>query len=96
MTDGPIEGPENESLREKFLREQNDTVLDTKVQGTPPVRGPFGEATITPRPGVVPKKQRMYQFQGARRAEWDDKIREFDSPVLPGLKEEARDVPRCR
>ena len=53
-------------------------MFDTVVKGPPPVHGPFGEASITLKPGTVPKKQRMYQIQGDRRSKWDDAIRKFE------------------
>lgn len=53
-------------------------MFDTAVKGAPPVRGPFGEATITLKPGVAPRNQQPYQKQGDCRGKWDDKIRAFE------------------
>ena len=81
LSENPLAGPEAEALRQRFLEEYKDSVFNTKVKGPPPVRGPFGEATITLKPGAVPRKQRMYQIQGDRRAKWDDKIRRFEEEM---------------
>ena len=60
----PYEGSDVESLRSKVLEEYADSVFSNKHNPDPPVRGPFGEATIQVKPGVTPVKQRPYQMHG--------------------------------
>ena len=67
IAENPKVGPEVEALRQKFLADYKDSVFDIKVRGPPPIRGPFGEATIKLRPGAIPKKQRPYKFWGIAR-----------------------------
>ena len=61
-----------ELLRKKLLADYDKVVFAKQTSGSPPVRGPFGEAEIVPKPGAVPVKQRMFQFQGERRQAWVD------------------------
>ena len=78
IAENPKVGPEVEALRQKFLADYKDSVFDIKVRGPPPIRGPFGEATIKLRPGAIPKKQRPYQILGDRKVRFENKIRRFE------------------
>jgi hypothetical protein len=78
IADGPKEGLEAEFLRQKFLADYKNTVFDTKFPGPPPIRGPFGEATIKLKPGAIPKKQRPYQILGDRKVRFENKIRRLE------------------
>ena len=66
----PVQGEDVDTLRAEIRAEYGETVFSDKPTGPPPIRGPFGEATITLKPGAVPVKQRMYQIHGERRATW--------------------------
>ena len=68
-----------ECLRQKILEDFKDTVFNTEVTGPPPVRGPFGEATIVIKPGTSALKQRMYQIHGERREKWAEIIASHES-----------------
>ena len=59
-----------EEIRKQLLTEYADSVFVGKTGGSPPVRGPYGEAEIILKPGAVPVKQRPYQMTGERRAAW--------------------------
>ena len=67
--DKPVEGEGVEELRQ-LAEEFKDTVFSPEVVRPPPSRGPFGEATITLKPGTAPVKQRMVQIQGERCEKW--------------------------
>ncbi len=78
IADGPKEFPEAEALRQKVLADYKDTVFDTRVHGSPTIRGPFGEATIKLKPGAIPKKQRPYQIFEDRKVRFENQIRRFE------------------
>ena len=71
---GAAQGPGVEIARQKILDEYKDSVFNTEIMGPPPVRGPFGEATIVIKPGTSAVKQRMYQIHGERREKWAEII----------------------
>ena len=68
--DRPYEGPAVEKLREQLFEEYRDTVFSNKHNPDPPVRGPFGEATIELKPGVTPVKIRPFRIEGERLESW--------------------------
>jgi hypothetical protein len=74
----PVQGEDVDTLRAEIRAEYGETVFSDKPTGPPPVRGPFGEATITLKPGAVPVKQRMYQIHGERRAAWSEGIEKME------------------
>ncbi len=57
IAEGPKAGLEADALRQTFLSDYRDTVFDIQVRGPPPIRGPFGEATIKLKAGAISKKQ---------------------------------------
>jgi hypothetical protein len=97
-----LDGEMAATLRAKMLGEYQGTVFSNKSVRDPPVRGPFGEATITLKPGVTPRKQRPFQMHGERLEAWkklidqlieDGKIEEgvsdWNSPSFPVAKKES-------
>ena len=62
----PLDSEEVEGLRRRILARYAETVFNPGPIRDPPVRGPFGEATIELKAGVTPVKQRMFQIQGSR------------------------------
>ena len=64
IAENPKVGPEVEALEQKFLADYKDSVFDIKVRGPPPIRGPFGEATIKLRPGAIPRSSDPTKFWG--------------------------------
>ncbi len=78
VAEGPKAGPEAEALRQGFLADYKDSVFDIQVRGPPPIRGPFGEATIKLKPGAIPKKQRSYHILGDRKVRFENNIRRFE------------------
>jgi hypothetical protein len=74
----PVQGEDVDTLRAEIRMEYGETVFSDKPTGPPPVRGPFGEATITLKPGAVPVKQRMYQIHSERRATWSEGIEKME------------------
>ena len=98
VANNPYEGPEIEKLRATILEEYHDTVFADKHNREPPIRGPYGEATIELKPGVTPVKQRPFRMQGERYEAWKsliDKLEEdgkiedgegpWNSPSFPVL-----------
>ena len=73
-----------EERRPQILEEYADTVFSGKITGSPPVRGPFGEAEINLKPGAVPVRQRPFQIVGERRTAW---LKLTDELVEHGLIE---------
>jgi hypothetical protein len=67
--------------QQRILDYFKDTLLKTVVTGPPPVRGPFGEATIVIKPGTSALKQRMYQIHGKRREKWAEIIARHELKV---------------
>ena len=63
----PVKDELTEAKRKQLLEEFKGTVFRETLGGTPPSRGPFGEATIEIKPGFVPAKQRPFQVVGERR-----------------------------
>ena len=51
----PYECEAVDVARGQILEAYKDSVFRDKHDGDPPVRGPFGEATIEVRPGVTPE-----------------------------------------
>ena len=56
----PYEGPDVEAIRSKLLEDYSDSVFSNKHNPGPPIRGPFGLATIELYPGVTTVKQRHF------------------------------------
>ena len=92
-------------MRERIISDYSDSVFDLSRKEPPPIRGPFGEATIELKPGTTPTKQRMYQIHGPRREAWmklidklvdDKKVEEgvsaWSSPSFPVPKKTSREV----
>ena len=77
LAENSVEGPQVEHLRDEIMQEYRNSVFSLEPRGPPPVRGPFGEATIELLPGTVPVKQRMYQIHGPRREAWVELIDRF-------------------
>ena len=73
-----------EPRREKLFAEFADSGFTEKITGSPPVRGPFGEAVINLKPGAVPMRQRPYHIVGERRTAW---LKLTDELVERGLIE---------
>ena len=48
------EGEDVDALRNQILEDYKDSVFADKHEHEPPIRGPFGEATIELKPGVTP------------------------------------------
>ena len=61
MAHSPLEDEVVEAKRKGLFEEFKETVFRSEMGGTPPVRGPFGEATLEIKPGVTPAKQRPFQ-----------------------------------
>ena len=78
QADAPVQGDDVEVLRAQIVEEYRESVFSDKPTGPPPVRGPFGEATIILKPGAVPVKQRMFQIQGERRKAWNEGIEKLE------------------
>ena len=89
-------GEDVEALRQQILQDYADSVFADHHNHDPPIRGPFGEATITVKPGVTPVKQRPFQLHGERQEalktlidqlEGDGKIEDgvgpWNSPSFP-------------
>ena len=74
VANDPYDSPEVEKLRAQILQEYQDTVFADRHNSDPPVRGPFGEATIELKPGVTPVKQRPFRMQGERFEAWKSLI----------------------
>jgi hypothetical protein len=53
--------------KEKILKEFEGSIFRESLGKAPPVRGPFGEATIEIKNGCLPTKQRSFQVAGERR-----------------------------
>ena len=98
----PLQGELVERLRAKAMEEYQGRVFSTKAVRDPPVRGPFGEASITLKPGVTPKKQRPFQMHGERLEAWkklidqliadgkiEEGVSEWNSPSFPVAKKES-------
>ena len=96
LADKPFEGPEVEKLRQTLMDEYRDTVFADKHLSDPPIRGPFGEATIDLKPGVTPVKLRPFRIQGERLESWkklidqliadnklEDGVSAWSSPSFP-------------
>ena len=66
----PIESTEVQTRRERLHQEFQNTVFSGKTGGSPPVRGPFGEAVIKLKPGAVPIKHRPFNIVGERKTAW--------------------------
>ena len=105
--DTVIEGKEMENefleeLRKKFREKYRETVFRDKVWADPPIRGPYGEAKLEMKPGIVPHIQRPFAITGERRQAMIDIISEFEDwglleqgispwliPAFPVKKKEA-------
>ena len=74
IAETPASGEGVEVIRAQILEEYKESVFNPEVVRPPPKRGPFGEATITLKPGAAPVKQRMFQIQGERREKWMELI----------------------
>ena len=83
----PLDSEEVEGLRRQILARYAETVFNPGPIRDPPVRGPFGEATIELKAGVTPVKQRMFQIQGSRREAWESLIDRFEAEgkIEPGV-----------
>ena len=82
-----FEGEDVQALRTKILEDYKDSVFADKHEKEPPIRGPFGEATIQLMPGVTPYKNRPYRMQGERYEAWKsliDKLEE-DGKIEDGV-----------
>ena len=66
----PWESEEVEKRKERLHKEFADTVFSGKLTGSPPVRGPFGEAFIKLKPGATPVKHRPFNIVGERKSAW--------------------------
>ena len=86
VAEKPVESDGVEAMRAELFEEFKDTVFGTKPPGDPPVRGPFGEATINLHAGAVPKKQRPFQMKGERYEAWKALI---DQLIADGKIEEG-------
>ena len=65
-----FEGEDVAALRKTIINDYSTTVFSNHHNRDPPVRGPFGEATIDLKPGVTPSKQRPFQMHGERLDAW--------------------------
>ena len=72
-----------------MLEEYRDTLFYNKAIRYPRVRGPFGEATITLKAGVTPRKQRPFQMHGERLEAWKKLIDQLieDGKIEEGVSE---------
>ena len=64
VADRPYEGPEVEKIKNAILKDYEQTVFADKHDSDPPIRGPFGEATIELKPGVTPLNNAHLKFVG--------------------------------
>ena len=67
MAHAPKSGSEFDEMRKRIMEDFKESVFRTSLGRTPPVRVPFGEATIEIKPGIAPVKQRPFQVVGERR-----------------------------
>ena len=68
----PSAHPQVDALRAKVLNDYQGRVFVSKLPSEePPIRGPFGEAEISLKPGARPVKQRMFHITGERKEAWD-------------------------
>ena len=83
----PMDTKDVDQRRERLHQEFKDTVFSGKVTGSPPIRGPFGEAFIKLKPGATPIKHRPFNITGERRTAWirlTDEILK-DGKIEPGM-----------
>ena len=67
-THSPQVDEETERARGLIMEEFRSSIFQENLEGKlPPVRGPFGEATIEIKAGCLPVKQRNFQVAGERR-----------------------------
>ena len=99
----PMTSPDIETLRDKIHQDYLDIVFCGITGGSPPIRGPFGEAVIKIKPDAVPVKHRAFHIVGERKDAWvkltDEILREgkiepgvspWNSAYFPVPKKEAR------
>ena len=92
-------------MRESIIKMYSDSVFNLEDKSPPPVRGPFGEATIELKPGSVPVKQRRYQIHGPRGEAWkslidklvedgkvEDGVSAWSSPSFPVPKSDQESL----
>ena len=105
VANDPLDTPEVQKPRAKIFEDYTGTVFAERTSGSPPVRGPFGEATIQLKPNVVPVKQRAFQIQGERRDAWaslidrrvedgklEDGVGPWNSPSFPVAEKGTREM----
>ena len=80
-TRDPITNEKVEEKRQKILEDYKSSVFSGKTTGSPPVRGPLGEAEVILKPGAKPVKQKAFAISGERRDAW---IRLIDQLVKDG------------
>ena len=96
VADAPFVGDKVDQIRSSILEDYKNSVFKNKHDSDPPVRGPFGEATIELKPGVTPCKQRPYKIHGQRYNDWlklvdqliadgkiEDGVSPWSSPSFP-------------
>ena len=66
----PLESAEVEVRRKRIYEAYKDTVFTGKTGGSPPIRGPFGEAVIKLKPDAKPISHRPFQIVGERKDAW--------------------------
>ena len=86
QADRPEEGDDVEDIRRRIIEDYKDSVFSNQHVANPPVRGPFGEATIEVKPGVTPVKQRPFRIQGERLEAW---TRLIDKLIADGKLEDG-------
>ena len=74
-----------EAMRE-IMETYKDSVFKDRHDGDPPVRGPFGEATIKLMHDAVPCKQRPFQLNGDKKQAWKDLL---DKLIADGKLEDG-------
>ena len=65
------------SVRSGIVDEFKDDVLSGKLHKDPPVRGPYGEASINLKPGAKPKRMRGFQVHGPKAEALKKMVEDF-------------------
>ena len=64
-------------MRSGIVDEFKDDVLSGKLHKDPPVRGPYGEASINLKPGAKPKRMRGFQVHGPKAEALKKMVEDF-------------------
>ena len=66
----PLDSTEDEKRRQQLFEDYKENVFTGKTGGSPPIRGPFGEAEIKLKPDAKPISHRPFQITGERKDAW--------------------------